>query len=149
MTNAFDVAYDGGIESGLCAMTHTSGFGIDSSLCAMTHASDVMMKYCTVLHPGNMYYRTVSVIFRVSVQCRKNEMPCSAKLVVHGPPKGPNKSVSNSIILGTTGAARAHQKRSAREAPFMHFLRILGGIESSTNCFRGKDGAHFWTFFWF
>ena len=102
-----DVAYDGGIQSGLCAMTRTSGFCIDSSLCAMTHALDVMMKYCTVLHPGNMYYRTVSVFFRVSVQCRKNEMQCSAKLVVHGPPKGPNKSVSNSIILGTTGAARA------------------------------------------
>ena len=38
---AFDVAYDGGIESGLCAMTCTSGFGIDFSLCPMTNAFDV------------------------------------------------------------------------------------------------------------
>ena len=29
------------IESGLCAMTRTSGFGIDSSLCAMTYAFGV------------------------------------------------------------------------------------------------------------
>ena len=71
---AFDVAYDGGIESGLCAMTLTSGFGIDSSLCAMTNAFDVMMKYCTVMHTGTMYYRTVAVIFMLSVQCRKNEL---------------------------------------------------------------------------
>ena len=95
-----------------------------------------MMKFCTVLHLGNMYNRSVSVIFRVSVQCRKNEMPCSAKLVVHGPPERPNKSVSNGIFGGTTGAARAHQIRSTRAAPFMHIFQckcigIVFYIESS------------------